>query len=77
MNIKQLKKQFTELTGLPAKKKSILWAIRQNKGSYSHWLSYARSKYLSDQNFTDTRTRDCWLSLVEYLEFLQSFGGNK
>ena len=77
MNINQAKKQFTELTGLPAKRKSILWAIRQNKGSYSHWLSYAGGRYPNGKDFTDTRTLDYWLSLIEYLKALQSLGGNK
>ncbi len=77
MNIKRAKKHFTELTGLPVKRKFILWAIRQNKGSYSNWLSYARGRYPNRKEFTDTRTLDCWLSPIAYLKALQSLGGNK
>ena len=82
MNIKQAKKQFTELTELPAKRKSILWAIRKNKGTHSNWLSYAQGRYPNGKEFTDTRTKDCWISIVGYPSILiqletLSFGGNQ
>ena len=73
MNIKQLKEQFTELTGLPATRKSILVAIREKGGLYSTWVSFARLRYPNAKEFTDTRTKDCWLSLVDYLKYLTDY----
>lgn len=70
MNIKQLKKQFTELTGLPATRQNILQAIKDNGGYYSDWLSYAHGKYPDGKKFTDARTKDCWLSIIGYLNAL-------
>ncbi len=73
MNIKQLKQQFTELTGLPPTRKNILIAIREKGGLYSTWLKFALERYPNGKEFTDTRTRDCWLSLVDYLKCLTGY----
>ena len=71
MNIKQAKQEFTNLTGLPAKRKSILTAILKFRGHYSSWLNYGIGKYPEAKDLTDTRTLHCWLSLVGYLKVLK------
>ncbi|MDJ0535605.1 MAG: hypothetical protein QNJ70_24480 [Xenococcaceae cyanobacterium MO_207.B15] len=73
MDIKELKKQFTELSGLPATKKNILVAIREKGGLYSTWLKFALEHYPNGKEFTDTRTLCCWLSLVDYLQYLTGY----
>ncbi len=73
MNIKQLKEQFTELTGLPATKKNILVAIRSLGGLYSAWLKHAHLRYPDIENIRDARTLLCWLSLVDYLKYLTGY----
>jgi hypothetical protein len=70
MNRKQAKLRFTELTGLPAKDKSVFPGIWQHKGKVEDWYNYAWSNGHVNRAKFDSRYKDFWVSLVTYLESL-------
>lgn len=71
MNIKQAKARFTELTGLPAKKKSVYTAIWQHKGYVSWFISYALGRSNGNYEVLDSRNTKYWVTLVDFLNTLE------
>lgn len=71
MNRTQAKARFTELTGLPAKKRYVSTGIWKLKG-YANWhRSFALGYSKGDKTVLDSRTELYWVALVSFLEELK------
>lgn len=70
MNIRQAKARFTELTGLPAKRKAIVPGILKLRGHHSWFVSFGEGYNKNNPKWCDYRTTDFWVTLVSFLETL-------
>lgn len=71
MNIKQAKARFTELTGLPAKKRYVYTAVWKHKGYVAWFISYALERSNNDHEILDSRNTKYWVALVDFLNMLE------
>ncbi len=71
MNRTQAKARFTQLTGLPAKRKAVVPGILKLRGYHSWFVVFGEGYNKNNPKRRDYRTTDFWVTLVEFLEALQ------